>query len=99
MLNRIRFVLITVVLAVFASAALAQPKPRILDKETFFQMESIANPVIAPDGSQIVFTRGFVDGKKDQNASSLWIVDARGAVQDNARQSIQKHRVIKLFVT
>ncbi len=78
MLNRIRFVLITVVLAVFASAALAEPKPRILDKETFFQMESIANPVIAPDGSQIVFTRGFVDGKKDQNASSLWIVDARG---------------------
>ena len=56
----------------------AQAKKRYLDKETFFQMESIANPVIAPDGSQIVFTRGFVDTKKDQNASLLWIVDARG---------------------
>ncbi len=58
--------------------AAAQAKKRYLDKETFFQMESIANPVIAPDGSQIVFTRGFVDTKKDQNASLLWIVDARG---------------------
>src|SRR6185436_11012446 len=64
--------------ALGSAAASAQPKPRVLDKETFFQMESIANPVIAPDGSQIVFTRGFVDVKKDQNASSLWIVDARG---------------------
>src|SRR5262245_44780342 len=61
-----------------AVPALAAPKPKLLDKETFFQMESIANPVIAPDGSQVVFTRGFVDVKKDQNASSLWIVDTRG---------------------
>jgi dipeptidyl aminopeptidase/acylaminoacyl peptidase len=51
---------------------------KVLDKETFFQMESIANPVIAPDGSQVVFTRGFVDAKKDQNASTLWVVDAKG---------------------
>ena len=63
---------------VFALPALAADKPRYLDKETFFQMESITSPVIAPDGSQIVFTRGFVDVKKDQNASLLWIVDAKG---------------------
>ena len=56
----------------------AAAQSKVLDKETFFQMESISNPVIAPDGSQIVFTRGFVDTKKDQNASSLWIVDGRG---------------------
>ena len=56
----------------------AAAQSKVLDKETFFQMESIGSPVIAPDGTQIVFTRGFVDTKKDQNASSLWIVDARG---------------------
>ena len=61
-----------------ALPAFAAENPRLLDKETFFQMESVANPVIAPDGSQIVFTRGFVDVKKDQNASLLWIVDAKG---------------------
>ena len=70
--------LFTFLLAGGVAPAQAQAKPRYLDKETFFQMESIANPVIAPDGSQIVFTRGFVDTKKDQNASLLWIVDARG---------------------
>ncbi|HRB13550.1 MAG TPA: S9 family peptidase, partial [Vicinamibacteria bacterium] len=61
-----------------AISSQAQTASKVLDKETFFQMESISNPVIAPDGSQIVFTRGFVDAKKDQNASSLWIVDGRG---------------------
>jgi dipeptidyl aminopeptidase/acylaminoacyl peptidase len=66
------------VLLLAAVPVLAADKPRYLDKETYFQMETIANPVIAPDGSQIVFTRGFVDVKKDQNASLLWIVDARG---------------------
>ena len=65
-------------LSITATPALADGASKLIDKETFFQMESIANPVIAPDGSQIVFTRGFVDTKKDQNASSLWIVDARG---------------------
>ncbi|MBK5254746.1 MAG: S9 family peptidase [Vicinamibacteria bacterium] len=67
-----------VVALCLAASAQAQPPARLIDKETFFQMESIANPVIAPDGSQIVFTRGFVDARKDQNASSLWIIDARG---------------------
>jgi len=70
--------LFTFLVAGQTAPAEAQAKKRYLDKETFFQMESIANPVIAPDGSQIVFTRGFVDTKKDQNASLLWIVDARG---------------------
>ena len=70
--------LLTFLVAAKTTPAEAQAKKRYLDKETFFQMESIANPEIAPDGSQIVFTRGFVDTKKDQNASLLWIVDARG---------------------
>src|SRR5262245_64824108 len=63
---------------VCALPALAAEKPRYMDKDTFFQMESIANPVHAPDGSQVVFTRGFVDVKKDQNAQLLWIVDTKG---------------------
>jgi dipeptidyl aminopeptidase/acylaminoacyl peptidase len=61
-----------------APASLANGKPRVLDKETFFQMESIQGPVISPNGSEIVFTRGFVDTRKDLSASSLWIVDAKG---------------------
>ena len=50
-LQMVTFVL---VLAVQLSPA-AQPGPRYLDKETFFHMESIANPKISPDGTQVVF--------------------------------------------
>jgi len=63
--------------AVHLSAA-AQPAPRLLDKETFFRMESISGPAISPDGSQVVFGRGFVDVMKDQAASNLWVIDTRG---------------------
>lgn len=56
----------------------AQPASRYLDKDTFFKMESISSPQIAPDGSQVVFTRGFVDIMKDQAASNLWVIDVKG---------------------
>src|SRR6266545_5048234 len=56
----------------------AQPAPGYLDKDTFFRMESISNPEISPDGSQVVFGRGFVDIMKDQGASNLWLIDVKG---------------------
>jgi dipeptidyl aminopeptidase/acylaminoacyl peptidase len=57
----------------------AQSKPRLLDKETFMDMESIGNPSISPDGKQIVFTRTWVDKTKDLYRSNLWIVDTDGS--------------------
>jgi dipeptidyl aminopeptidase/acylaminoacyl peptidase len=60
-------------------SALAQQKSRLLDKETFMEMESVSNPAISPDGKQIVFTRRWVDKIKDQYRSNLWIVDVEGA--------------------
>ena len=74
---RSRLVLALVLVAPAVPALAANP-PRYLDKETFFQMESIANPEISPDGSLIVFSRGFVDTTKDQNQSNLWLVDGKG---------------------
>jgi len=58
--------------------ALGQQKKRLLDKETFMEMESISSPAISPDGRQIVFTRTWVDKVKDQARSNLWIVDVEG---------------------
>ncbi|MFN0086279.1 MAG: prolyl oligopeptidase family serine peptidase [Blastocatellia bacterium] len=75
--SRIAFSLL---FALFLSVqGLAQSKPRVLDKETFMDMESVGNPEISPDGRQIIFTRTWVDKVKDQYRSNLWIVDADGA--------------------
>jgi dipeptidyl aminopeptidase/acylaminoacyl peptidase len=70
---------ITILLALLSTTVLAaDQKPKYLDKETFFQMESITAPAISPDGSQIAFSRGWADMMKDQEQSNLWLVDVQG---------------------
>jgi dipeptidyl aminopeptidase/acylaminoacyl peptidase len=54
-------------------------KPKLLTTDTFFQMEGIGSPRIAPDGSRIVFSRSWTDQIKDQERSNLWLIDAGGA--------------------
>ena len=61
------------------SAGPAAQSPRLLDKDTFFDMEGISNPAISPDGRHVVFAREWVDKVKDQSRSSLWIVSADGS--------------------
>ncbi len=73
-----RLILTLALASVLAGVAAAQPKAKYLDKDTFFAMESLSSPHIAPNGSAIVFARGFVDIMKDQNASNLWMVDVKG---------------------
>jgi dipeptidyl aminopeptidase/acylaminoacyl peptidase len=65
-------------LLTLAVTAFAQTKPRLLDKETFLDMEAVGNPKISPDGKQIIFTRTWVDKVKDQYRSNLWITDVEG---------------------
>jgi dipeptidyl aminopeptidase/acylaminoacyl peptidase len=67
-----------ILLAIATAALWSAPKPRLLDKETFMDMESITSPRVAPDGSVIVFSRGFVDKLKDQQRSNLWVIDYAG---------------------
>ncbi len=56
----------------------AQAKQGVLDKDTFMDMENVSGPAISKDGSQIVFSRGWVDKVKDQGRSNIWIVDTAG---------------------
>ncbi len=51
---------------------------KILETDTFFEMESVRNPSISPDGKQIIFTRTWVDKMNDRFRSNLWIVDFEG---------------------
>jgi dipeptidyl aminopeptidase/acylaminoacyl peptidase len=74
-----RRILSAAVAAMLVSVQLASAQgPRLLTDDTFFQMESVASPQISPDGTQVIFSRGFVDAVKDQNQSNLWVVDIRG---------------------
>jgi dipeptidyl aminopeptidase/acylaminoacyl peptidase len=58
----------------------AQAKPvRRLQLDQFFDMETVSNPQISPDGRQIVYTRGWVDKVNDRRSSALWIMDADGS--------------------
>src|SRR5215475_3617506 len=74
-----RSLFIVTVLFSLCAVAYAQPKPRLLDKESFMNMESVGAPEISPDGKQIIFTRTWVDRVKDQYRSNLWIVDVDGS--------------------
>ncbi len=65
-------------------AALAQPAAQAaqtdrLNLDVYFDMETVADPQISPDGSHIVYTRGWVDKLNDRRESSLWIMNADGS--------------------
>jgi len=65
-------------LALGAGGASAQAPVKLLDTETYFEMESVSVPRISPDGRQILFIRGWADKMNDQPRSSVWIADASG---------------------
>ncbi len=50
----------------------------LLDEETYMEMETVGSPNISPNGSLIIFTRGWVDKMSDRRASNLWIADSKG---------------------
>ena len=82
MRTRCRIVITLAIALCWIGAAPQAQKPdrglRYLDKATFFDMESVSNPQISPDGSTVLFSRGFVDLMRDQNQSNLWAIDVRG---------------------
>ena len=51
---------------------------KLLDMETYMEMESVGSPNISPNGKLILFTRGWVDKVNDRTRSNLWMVDVAG---------------------
>jgi dipeptidyl aminopeptidase/acylaminoacyl peptidase len=63
-----------------SAGAAAQPREaRKLQLDQFFDIESVSNPRISPDGAHIVYTRGWVDRVNDRRSSALWIMNADGS--------------------
>ncbi|MGB6866825.1 MAG: S9 family peptidase, partial [Candidatus Aminicenantaceae bacterium] len=56
----------------------AEKNYKLLCKETFLDMESVSSARISPDGTQILFARGWVDKMEDRSRSNIWIVDIAG---------------------
>jgi dipeptidyl aminopeptidase/acylaminoacyl peptidase len=72
------FVLV-LVLVCAATLTLSAQAPRLLDKDTFMEMEAVSNPAISPDGSRVVFAREWIDQMKDQRRSNLWVARTDGS--------------------
>lgn len=77
---------VTVALASLAAIALtgppeaqAQDTTGRLSLEAYMDMESVSSPQISPDGSTIVYTRGWVDKVNDRRQSSLWTMNSDGS--------------------
>jgi len=69
-----------VVLALLAATApLAAQSSDRLTLDLYLEWERAGSPEIAPDGGQIIYTRGWVDKVNDRWESSLWIMNTDGA--------------------
>jgi dipeptidyl aminopeptidase/acylaminoacyl peptidase len=52
--------------------------PRALTIEQYMEYETVADPKISPDGTQVVYTRRWVNKLQDKWSSALWVVNADG---------------------
>src|SRR5437764_1292661 len=68
-------------LAVAASSAAAQEtaSDTLLTVDHYLDWEQVADPRISPDGSQIIYTRRWVNKVEDKWESALWIMNADGS--------------------
>jgi dipeptidyl aminopeptidase/acylaminoacyl peptidase len=68
--------------------------------EKYLDFEQVADPQISPDGSQIIYTRRYVDKLADRWESALWLVNADGSRNrflvkgSNARWSPDGTRIV-----
>ena len=75
------FTFASVALAVIAAPALAQEKraDTLLTVEKYLDFEQVAEPRVSSDGSQIIYTRRWVNKLEDRFESSMWIMTSDGA--------------------
>ncbi len=72
------------VLPLFLTALLLLPPPlsaqnATVTLETYLEMESVSNPQLSPDGTEILFTRGGIDKVNDGRYSGIWIMNVDGS--------------------
>ena len=87
------------VLACVPALVAAQASDR-LTLDLYLDYETVSDPQISPDGSQIIYTRQWVDKQADRRESSLWVMNADGSKNrflvrgSNARWSPTGDRIV-----
>jgi dipeptidyl aminopeptidase/acylaminoacyl peptidase len=64
----------TFVVTLWSSEATAKP----LELATYLDFEYVSDPQISPDGSQVIYTRRYVDKINDRFSADLWVVGSDG---------------------
>ena len=73
-------ILLLLPLLLFPAALTAQNEPDgTLKLATYLDWESVSNPQISPDGSEIIFTKSWVDKINDRRSSSIHIMNVDGS--------------------
>ena len=69
------------VLGLNAVGLLAQetPSETLLTVDHYLDFETVGNPQISPDGSQVVYTRRWVNKMEDSFESAIWIMNIDGS--------------------
>jgi len=72
-------ILVVVSVLVFPTQqATAQEATQTLSLDHYLEWEEVGEARLSPDGSQVVYTRRFMDPMNDRWASALWIMGADG---------------------
>lgn len=77
----------------------AAPSDR-LDLDLYWEYETVSDPQISPDGTQIIYTRQVIDRVNDKRESALWVMNADGSKNrflvrgSNARWSPTGDRIL-----
>ena len=66
-------------LAAAPLAAQEKPSDTLLTVNHYFDWEQAGDPQLSPDGSQIIYTRSWINKLEDRWESALWIMGADGS--------------------
>ncbi|PWN05475.1 S9 family peptidase [Rhodohalobacter mucosus] len=73
------FILMLLLIPVSQSAARQSAESeKTLDLNMYWELQSAGNTQISPDGSLIVYTRGWIDQITDSRKSEIWIMNSDG---------------------
>ena len=71
-------VLGTAAVSPLSAASQQTPSDTLLTVNHYLNYETVGDPQISPDGSQIIYTRRWVNKLEDRWETALWVMDADG---------------------